>query len=261
LGGDWTVSGESPPEAEDARRSPLRTAAKTRPEGTGSIVFRPRLSSRVLLPGGFLLWTDERFWKEWDSSRMLAIVRDRHLQTFESRGNGVEVLARGRGHFLISNFPAGPPRDHGLLTSPVLYAPENGDSTVPLSRIPSCALDRALRESGGESLVWGIQEKVGGRIVYELVTGGRQPRAYEVSPEGDLIYVEEELPPHRLPQPVIAGISRAYPKVEIAYATREYRRTSGPAELYEVYLRLGPEIREIEFEPSGQVYAAEKRVF
>lgn len=82
-----------------------------------------------------------------------------------------------------------------------------------------------------------------------------------MSGNGDLVYVEEELAPRSLPEPVLARVSRVYPGVEIAYATREFRRSSGPDVVYEVYLRRGPIIREVEFDASGQPHGTEERVF
>ena len=97
--------------------------------------------------------------------------------------------------------------------------------------------------------------------MYEVVTDGRHPLAFEVSGNGDFVYVEEELAPRSLPEPVLARVSRVYPGVEIAYATREFRRSSGPDVVYEVYLRHGAKIREVEFEASGQPHGTEEQVF
>lgn len=216
----------------------------------------------VLLPVGTspaqpqpeVFWSEERFWAEWSSGRpLVAVIRERHLQSFEGIGRETQVLARGRGHFLVANFPSGPLITRHILTSAGLYAVEPDAGRVPLREIPPAALARAKLEIGKEKFVWAMIEQEAGNLSYELVTGGRVPKAVEVTPSGELIYVEEELPPHRLPSAVLQALSRVHPGGEIAFATREFRRSSGPAVLYEIYVRTESGLRELCFDPAGRL--------
>ena len=53
-----------------------------------------------------LFWTREKFWSEWKSGRRyVAVIRRRDLPEFEGSVTPARVLARGRKHFLLANFP------------------------------------------------------------------------------------------------------------------------------------------------------------
>ncbi|MBC8645751.1 MAG: hypothetical protein H7X85_01200 [Thermoanaerobaculia bacterium] len=84
---------------------------------------------------------------------------------------------------------------------------------------------------------------------------------YFVTPSGELIYVEEELPPHRIPFAVLQALSRVHPGSEIAFATREFRRSSGPAVLYEIYVKREGGLRELCFDPAGRLLVEEDQTF
>lgn len=209
-----------------------------------------------------VFWGGPKFWSEWASSRpVLAIVRARNLPEFKTHGGAARILARGRGHFLVSNFRFGPLPTTGLRNSVALYTPEAGATPLSLHQVPPRVLERARRESGGERIVWAIMERENGVTAFELMTAGPRPRALEVSPEGDLVYVEEEVDPGRLPGGVIAALSRVYPGMPVAFATRESRRRIGPPVIYEVYLRRGTRVREVSFESNGRVFSAEGPAF
>ena len=213
-------------------------------------------------PQPAVFWPEERFWTEWSSGRpLVAVVRGRNLQSFEGIDAELHILARGRDHFLVANFPAGPPITRRVLTSAGLYAVETDAGHVPLWEVPPAALARAQSEVGKEKFVWAIAEQEGGNLSYELVTGGRVPRAVEVTPSGELIYVEEELPPHRIPFAVLQALSRVHPGREIAFATRKFRRSSGPAVLYEIYVKREGGLRELCFDPAGRLLFEEDQTF
>lgn len=208
-----------------------------------------------------IFWTDERFWAEWSSTRpLLAVVRGRNLPDLSSRG-AVQILGRGRDHFLVSNFAFGQPPFAPLPTSVALYTPEADAVSIALDQVPARAMDRARRESRGDRLVWALREQEHGTTAYEVITSGRRPRALEVSAGGDLVYVEEEVDPRRLPKSVLGELSRIYPGLEVVYATRESRRRDGPPVVYEVYLRRGAQLREVSFAESGRLFLAEQPVY
>lgn len=49
-------------------------------------------------------WTHEEFWQKWRMGRpLLVLVRERDLDDFDGTGVSPRLLARGRGHLLVSN--------------------------------------------------------------------------------------------------------------------------------------------------------------
>ncbi|MEO8349275.1 MAG: glycosyltransferase family 39 protein [Acidobacteriota bacterium] len=203
-------------------------------------------------------WKREKFWNEWSSGKpLLAIVRSRDMKDFDPHGGVAQILARGRGHFLIANQPLGAPPIRTAVTSAGLYTLEPGEISIPLDALPPDVVARATRESDGARIVWANAESRDSGTSYELVTSGRNPRAIGISSDGNLNYVEEEIDPGRLPPAIRESLRRAYPDTRVAFATRESKRVTGPEVLYEVYLLREDGLQEIYFEVSGRIYTPE----
>ncbi|MDQ5857841.1 MAG: glycosyltransferase family 39 protein [Acidobacteriota bacterium] len=202
-------------------------------------------------------WKGEKFWNEWSSGKpLLAIVRGHDMKDFDPHGGVAQILARGRGHFLVANQPLGAPPIRTAVTSAGLYTLEPGEISIPLGALPPGVVARATRESDGARIVWANAENRDSGTSYELVTSGRRPRAIGISSAGNLNYVEEEIDPGRLPPAIRESLRRAYPDTRVAFATRESKRVTGPEVLYEVYLLQGDSLQEIYFEVSGRIYTS-----
>ncbi len=195
-------------------------------------------------------WSADKLWQTWTSGRpLIVLVREFDLKDFDRADVSPHILGRDGRWFLISNFfPRELPKASALTSAALYHTSEQEPGTVriPLAEVPAAVLARAQRESRGERLLWAVLEEERGERVYEVFTGGRKPRAIELSLSGDLRYVEEEIPEEDLPHPVRADLSRAMPGIQIAYVMRESRRTVAPSVLYEVYFRNGG-LREVEF--------------
>lgn len=202
-----------------------------------------------------ICWPGEKFWREWRAGRpLLVVVRERDLGDFYLRGEPPRLLARARGHFLLSNREGVGTTSAGGPTSVALYRHGSARENVPVrvSDVPRAALLRAAVENEGKGFVWARQEERDGQTLYELVTGGRSPRAVKVTAKGEFVYFEQEVQPHDLPGPVREGISRSYPLAHLTAAMREFRRTRPPAVVFEVYLSANGVTHEAHFDASGR---------
>ncbi len=200
-----------------------------------------------------IFWSEKRFWDRWSSGQpLLALVREQDLQLFATPGPSPQVIARGKQHFLIANFSLPFIVTGSPITSAGLYGGEPYEAGIPLTAVPSIVIERARQETHGRALIWALQEWERGRRVYEVITGGRKPQAIEISPDGQLLYIEEEIFPEAVPTPVAEGLSRVEPSSRIAFVTREYRRANAPSVLYEVHLAGMARTREVCFADSGR---------
>lgn len=204
-------------------------------------------------------WSREEFWRKWRGEKpLLVLARERDLDDFDHAEPVPRFLARGRNHFLLSNVELAGGISGSGLTSAALFSRGSGEGAapVPVSEIPRPALLRASRENGGHGFIWALQEKRNGQTLYELVTGGRSPRAVKVTARGEFVYLEEEVQLRDLPDPVRHGILRSYPLARHSAFMREFRRARPPPVVFEVHLSVDGVKGEAHFDAAGQKLTA-----
>jgi len=144
----------------------------------------------------------------------------------------------------------------GMITSAFVTAAAPLDQNVPLSEVPSAAVNAVKERFPGAEIRDRVEkdtERTGVFYEFELWNDGNQIEV-EVSAEGRIQEFEAELNAADLPRAVAAAIAKKFPGGKVTKAKEEFeRRGDREQTVYEVDVLVDGRKWEVEIAPNGRI--------